>query len=245
MDINATLEKLKQMKLFGFQQAYQQAYENGQQRSFTADELIAHLVDAEYDERYNKKLARLLKAARLKQKANLAHINYKPERNLDKNQLIRLQTCDWIYKNRDILITGPTGAGKSFIACALGFQACVNEYKTLYVTANKLFDKLIYAKADGTYLKELTKIEKMDLLILDDFGLKPFEAKSRSMLLDIIDDRHSKKSTIIVSQLPVSQWHDIIGEPTIADAIMDRLVNGSYRIDLKGESMRKFLKNDD
>jgi len=121
----------------------------------------------------------------------------------------------------------------------------VNEYKTLYVTANKLFDKLIYAKADGTYLKELTKIEKMDLLILDDFGLKPFEAKSRSMLLDIIDDRHSKKSTIIASQLPVSQWHDIIGDPTIADAIMDRLVNGSYRISLKGESMRKFLKNDD
>jgi len=245
MDIHATLEKLKQMKLYGFEQAYRQAYENGQQQSFTTDQLIAHLVDAEYDDRYNKKLARLLKAARLKQNANLSQIDYKPERNLDKNQLLRLQTCDWIQKNRDILITGPTGAGKSFIACALGFQACVNEYKTLYVTANKLFDRLIYAKADGTYLKELSKIEKMDLLILDDFCLKPIDARSRSILLDIIDDRHSKKSTIIISQLPVKKWHEIIGEPTIADAIMDRLVNGSYRIDLKGESMRKFLKNED
>jgi len=245
MDIQATLEKLKQMKLYGFEQAYRQVYENGQQQGFTIDQLIAHLVDAEYDERYNKKLARLLKAAHLKQTANLSQIDYKPERNLDKNLLLRLQTCDWIHKKRDILITGPTGAGKSFIACALGFQACVNEYKTLYVTANKLFDRFIYAKADGTYLKELSKIEKMDLLILDDFCLKPIDARSRSILLDIIDDRHGKKSTIIISQLPVNKWHEIIGEPTIADAIMDRLVNGSYRIDLKGESMRKFLKNDD
>lgn len=223
------------MKLSGFEQAYRQVYENGQQESFTTDQLIAHLIDAEYDERYNKKLARLLKTARLNQQANLLEIDYKPERNLDKNLLLRLQTCDWIYKKRDILLTGPTGAGKSFIACALGFQACVNEYKTLYVTANKLFDRFIYAKADGTYLKELSKIEKMDLLILDDFCLKPIDARSRSILLDIIDDRHVKKSTIIISQLPVNKWHEIIGEPTIADAIMDRLVNGSYRIDLKGE----------
>lgn len=244
MNINATFEKLNQMKLYGFVQAYRQATENGQQESFTTDELIAHLVDAEYDERYNKKLARLIKTAGFKQNVNLSQVNYKPERELDKNQLIRLQTCDWIQKSRDILITGPTGAGKSFLACALGFQACVNEYKTLYVTANKLFDKLIYAKADGTYLKEINKIEKMDLLILDDFGLKPIDAKSRLILLDIIDDRHAKKSTIIASQLPVKDWHSTINEPTIADAIMDRLVHGSYRIEAKGDTMRKFINKE-
>ena len=245
MNINATLERLKQMKLYGIEHAYRQIYDNGQQEGYSVDELIAHLVDAEYDERYNKKLARLIKTAGFKQKANLSQIDYRPGRNIDKNQILKLQTCDWIHKNRDILITGPTGVGKSFIACALGFQACINEYKTLYVTANKLFDMLIYAKADGTYLKELNKIEKTDLLILDDFGLKPLEARSRSMLLDIIDDRHGRKSTIISSQIPVKQWYNIIGEPNVADAIMDRLVNSSYRMELKGESMRKFVKIED
>jgi DNA replication protein DnaC len=243
MNITATFEKLKTMKLSGFENAYRVIYEAGGNSNFTIDELIAHLIDAEYDERYNKKLSRLIKNAGFRQQATLDQIDYTSQRTLDKNQLLRFQTCDWIKKSRDILITGPTGVGKSFIACALGFQACISEFKVLYTTSGKLLDKLLFAKADGSYLNELEKIAKMDLLILDDFGLKPIDAKNRTMFFDIIDDRHSKKSTIITSQIPVKDWYDCIGEPTIADAIMDRLTNGSFRLELQGESMRKRIKN--
>jgi len=243
MNITATFEKLKTMKLSGFENAYRTIYDAGGNSNFTIDELIAHLIDAEYDERYNKKLSRLIKNAGFRQQATLDQIDYASQRTLDKTQLLRLQTCDWIKKSRDILITGPTGVGKSFIACALGFQACLSEFKVLYTTSGKLLDKLLFAKADGSYLNELEKIAKMDLLILDDFGLKPIDAKNRTLFFDIIDDRHSKKATIITSQIPVKDWYDCIGEPTIADAIMDRLTNGSIRLEIQGESMRKHIKN--
>ena len=162
---------------------------------------------------------------------------------MDKNDLLRLKSCEWIKKSRDLLITGPTGVGKSFIACAFGFQACLNEYRVMYSTANKLFDKLVLAKADGTYFKVIDAISRQDLLIIDDFGLKQVDNKRCNMMMDIIDDRHGRKSTIITSQLPVKSWYECFAEPTIADAILDRLTNGSYRIDLQGESMRKILKN--
>lgn len=243
MNINATLEKLGQMRLYGFERAYREIYESAKQETFTIDELIAHLVDAEFDDKYNKKLNRLIKQARFKQQASFDQINFHHPRGIDKNNLLRLKNCDWIRKSRDLLITGPTGVGKSFIACAFGFQACVNEHRVMYITANKLFDRLMFAKADGTYFKFVDAISKQDLLIIDDFGLKQIDNKQCIMMMDIIDDRHGRKSTIITSQLPVKSWYDCFAEPTIADAILDRLANGSYRIDLQGESMRKILKN--
>jgi DNA replication protein DnaC len=243
MNITATFEKLKTMKLSGFENAYRIIYETGQNTNFTNDEFISHLVDAEYEDRYNKKLVRLLKTAGFRQHATFDQIDYLVQRTLDKTLMVRLQTCDWIKKSKDILIVGPTGVGKSFISCSLGFQACLCEFKVLYTSCGKLLDKLVFAKADGTYLNELEKIAKMDLVILDDFGLKPIDAKTRTIFFDIIEERHCKKSTVISSQIPVKEWHDWFNEPNIADAIMDRLTNSSIRIEMKGESMRKFIKN--
>lgn len=245
MNINATFEKLITMRLYGFERAYRDITEKAQQENFTTDELISHLIDAEFDDKYNKRLNRLVKQARFKQQASFEQLNYQHPRGLDKNNILRLQNCDWIKKSRDLLITGPTGVGKSFIACAFGFQACVNEFKVMYITANKLFDRLVYAKADGTYFKLIDSISRTKLLIIDDFGLKKIDNKQCTMLLDIIDDRHGKNSTIITSQLPVKTWYDSFAEPTIADAILDRLTNGSYRIELRGESMRKILRKNE
>lgn len=244
MNINATLEKLSTMRLFGFEKAYREITENAMQEKFTIDELIAHLVDAEHDDKYNKKLNRLIKQARFKQQATFEQINFHQPRGLDKNTILRIQNCDWLRKSQDLIITGPTGVGKSFLACAIGFQVCVNEFKTMYITANNLIDRLTYTKADGTYFKFIDIISKNKLLIIDDFGLRKIDNKQCTMLLDVIDDRHGRCSTIITSQLPVKSWYDCFAEPTIADAILDRITNGSHRIKLHGESMRKILRNE-
>jgi DNA replication protein DnaC len=193
----------------------------------------------------NKKIQRLLKQAEFKQQANLADINYLQNRNLDKKMFERLATLDFINRKENIIITGASGVGKSYLGQALGHQACMMQYKTIYSNTARLLKKLKLSKVDGTYLKELGKLLKADLLILDDFGLQSFDNHAREALMDIIDDRHNKTSTIISSQIPVSAWYDIIGEGTIADAILDRIVNSSHRIDLKGESLRKgILKNE-
>jgi DNA replication protein DnaC len=242
MNVQATLEKLQELKLWGFLRSYKETMETGLIRQFTSDELVSHMVQAEWDDRSNNKLKRLIHNARFRYKAGFEEIDYTVQRNLDKNMMLRFSSCHWISNRQNIIITGSTGSGKSFVASAIGHQACINNYKVINQNCSKLFDWLKTTKADGSYIKEMIKIEKTDLLILDDFGLKPFDSQQRLMLLEILEDRHGKSSTIISSQLPVDKWFDLIGEPTIADAILDRMVHSSHRIELKGESMRKLKK---
>jgi DNA replication protein DnaC len=245
MNNNQTIEKLKQMRLGAMAQLHLQHIKDNRIENITADEYLALLIDHQWEDRQNRKIERLLKQAGFKQEANLADVNYTQNRNLDKNMFTRLGTLDFITRKENIILTGASGVGKSYLAQALGHQGCMMEYKTIYTNTARLFKKLKLSKVDGTYLKELGKLIKADLLILDDFGLQSFDNHARETLMDIIDDRYHKASTIISSQIPVSAWYDIIGEGTIADAILDRIVNSSHRIDLKGESLRKgALKNE-
>lgn len=244
--MNEILEKMRTMRLNGMARAFQTTMESGKNEKFTADELLTHLVESEWDERYNRKLDRTLKEAKFRYKASVEMITFEDGR-LDKNQMTRLASCDFIRRKENIILTGSTGIGKSFIASALGYQACSTGFRVLYQHSTKLFARLKIAKADGTYLKELNRIERQQLLIIDDFGIQPLDAQGRSAMMEIIEDRHGKSSTIITSQLPVSKWHDIIGEQTIADAILDRIVHDAHRLEMKGESLRKKkqTQNDD
>lgn len=237
-----TLQKMKQMKFYGMTAAFRSVIAEERMASLTTDELVAMLVEAEWDDRNNRRIDRNLRNARFRYRANLQQTHFDINRNLDKNLFMRLAECSFIEKSENVLITGSTGIGKSYIASALGNQACTIGYKVIYANSNKLFSRLKMAKADGSYIKEIARIEKQDLLILDDFGLQPFDSYSRAALMEIVEDRHGKKSTIIASQLPVTGWHDVIGEATLADAILDRIVHDSHRIDLTGESLRKRKK---
>src|SRR5450432_1486837 len=239
-----SLSKMSRMHLTGMHRAFETSIETNQTEQFINDELVHHLVQSEWDDRQYRAVQRGLKNANFRYQASLEQVDYAAERGLDKNQVQRLSTCDFIGKGEDLFITGSTGCGKSFLASALGQQACLLGYKVLYTNTAKLMSHLKMAKADGTHLKELSKIEKQDALILDDFGVQPFDAGSRAFLMDIIEDRHGKRTTIITSQVPVKKWHEVIGEKTIADAIMDRIVHQSIRIELYGESLRKKQKAD-
>ena len=197
------------------------------------------LVESEWDDRYNRKLDRSLQNAHFRYKASVEQISYTSDRHINKNQVLRLADCDFIAKKENVLITGSTGSGKSYIASALGHQACSLGYKVMYEHSTKIFARLKMGKADGSYLKELVKMEKQELLIIDDFGLQPLDAQSRTILMEIIEDRHGKRSTLFTSQVPVNKWYEVIGEQTIADAILDRIVHDAHRLELKGDSMRK------
>lgn len=243
MNNQATMEKMQTMHLGGMLHAFRELCNGTMSDAFSIDEMVAHLVDAEYDERYNKKLSRLLKNAAFRYSASFEQINFDPTRGIDRNQILRLSTGDWIQKGESIIITGKTGSGKSFMACVLGHKACVLHHTVSYYNCMKLFSQLKYCKADGTYFKVMDKIKKQDLIILDDFGLNTFDSESRLMLLELIEDRHGRKSLILSSQIPVKQWFDCIGNPTIADAVCDRLLHTSHKIDIDGDSLRRLKKN--
>ncbi len=239
MNKNQTIEKLKSLRLHAMAAMYQHHLQNNLYGESTPDEYIGLLTDHEWEERQNAKIQRLIKQAGFRQKASVAEVDFTTARNLEKNMFSRLSSLDFISKKENVILTGASGVGKSYLAQALGHQACLMGLKTHYHITARLFNRFKLAKVDGTYNKELNKLMKADLLILDDFGLQSFDNYARNALMDIIEDRYNNRSTIVSSQIPVSAWYDIIGEGTIADAILDRLVNSSHRIDLKGESLRR------
>jgi len=234
-----TLEKIRKLRLLGMARAYETSLENNKLAHLSADELITMLVEAEWDDRLNRNIERRLRNAKFRYQSCVESIDYQSERNLDRNQVMRFAECNFIKKGENIIITGSTGIGKSYLATALGHQACTQGYKVYYANIGKLFSRLKMGKADGSYLREISKIERQDLLIIDDFGLVPIDNQNRAALMEIVEDRHKKASMIITSQLPVNCWHEVIGEKTIADAILDRIVHDADRIELKGESLRK------
>jgi DNA replication protein DnaC len=213
--IEHPLEKMKKMKLYGMQRSFRHATQTDSLSSLTPDELIGLLVDNEWDDRQNRSLERGLRSARFRYKATVEELDFRPGRELDKNQLLRLADGGYIPKGENILFTGSTGTGKSYLACALGNQACSKGHKVLYTNTTRLLTQLKMAKADGSAIKEMLRLEKLDVLILNDFGIQPLDVQSRMLLMEIIEDRHGKKSTIITSQLPVSAWNEVIGDHTL------------------------------
>ena len=219
--------------------AFQTSFASGVINDLTKDEIVAHLVKQEWDDRCNRKTARRMTNAKFRYNAFFEQMYFDKDRGMDKNLVMRLSECTFIDKKENVLITGSTDIGKSYLVCALGQQACTLGYRVMYFSTGKLFSKLKLAKADGSCISEIARMERQHLLILDDFGIQGMDAQSRAMLMEIIEDRHGKGSTIITSQVPVGEWHEVIGEKTIADAILDRLIHNAHRLELTGESLRK------
>ncbi len=239
MNNHQTLDQLRQMRLYGMHDAFKTSLENTLKEQMTQDQFIAHLVASEWDNRRNRAVERAIKSATFRYSALVEEVDYSFERGLDRNQVERLAAMDFVKERKDLFITGPTGTGKSYLATALGYKACQEGYKSIYASTGKLMSQLKIAKVKGTILSEFKRLERCDLLILDDFGIQTFDSQARGILMDIIEDRHQKRSTIITSQMPVKGWYDVIGEKTIADAILDRLVHHALRVELYGESIRK------
>lgn len=235
-----TLEKLHQLRLVSMARAWTEQQKNADLARLDFDERFAMIVDAEILDRENRRLARLLKDAKLKiGSACVEDIDFAARRQLDKAIMRQLATCRFVQEHHNIVITGPTGTGKTYLACALAQTACRRGFSALYRRASRLFDELTLARADGTYARLLSRIARTDVLIIDDWGLTPVRPEDRRDLNEILDDRHGSRSTIVTSQLPVDNWHDYLGDPMVADAILDRLLHNAHRLALKGPSRRK------
>ena len=239
MNTTATLEQLKELKLQGMSRSYEAVLQLPVNQHPEAHHLIAQLSEAERQSRVQYKTQLYLKLSKLRYAGSLEELSYDASRNLAKEQILQLADCSYIDRSENILISGATGAGKSFLSCALGHQACAMGYKTLYLNLNRFTERIMVAKLDGSFVKLLNQLDKVSLLILDDFGLAPMDQNTRLALLQILEDRYNKKSVVIASQLPINKWHEYIAEPTLADAIMDRLMANAHRFELKGESLRK------
>ena len=244
MLLEQTLQRLNTLRLHGMAVALEHQLSQPEFHQLSFEERISFLVDREVMDRSNRRITDLLRKAQLRHQACIEDIDYRQPRGLDKSRMATLTACDFIRHRQNLLITGPTGCGKSWLACAIGQQACRQGLSAKYLRVAKLLEELRIAHADGSYLKLLSRLAKYELLILDDFGLDPLSQQDQLDLLEIIEDRHKLKSIIITSKLSVKHWHDYIGEPTVADAIMDRLLNHAHKLELKGDSLRKTEKID-
>lgn len=235
-----TLCALRQLKLGAMATALQSQLEQvGTYEALAFDERLTLLLEQELLSREQRKQARLIRQARFKLGATVADIDYQHPRNVKQAQIARLAQSDWIHRAQNLLITGPCGSGKTYLACALGHNACLQGYSVRYFRLSRLLLALTQARADGSYHKLLTLLAKTQLLAIDDWGLEPLKPVHRNDLMEIMDDRHGQTSTLVISQLPTDQWYTSIGDNTLADAILDRLMHNAHRLPLKGESMRK------
>ena len=234
-----TIEKLYNMKLNGMAEAFKEQLLQPDLSELSFEERFTLLVDRQWTWKENRRMKRLLSQAKLKLNACIEDIDFHAPRGLQKSVILQLASCDWIKNAHNVIITGPTGVGKTYLACALANRACRMGSSAFYIRIPKLFQDLAMAKADGSYSKIMKKLTKSKVLILDDLGLAPMSAQERRDLLEVVEDRHGLTSTLVAAQLPIENWHENIRDPTIADAVLDRLVHNAYKIHLKGESMRK------